>query len=82
MGNEESTAQVHHDGDTHVEIINTQNEHSEQLNRNNQLLWWILIVVVIILGLQIITEARKIISKKVTKRARSLAELTNIAVVK
>lgn len=77
MGSEESKSQVHHDGDTHVEIINNQNSHTEKLELNTILLWYILVIVSAILGLQIVTVIKRSINKKVTQRARSMLELTH-----
>lgn len=77
MGAEESKSQVHHDGDTHVEIINNQNNHTEKLEINTILLWCILAIVSAILGLQAVSMIKRSINKKVTQRARSMLELTH-----
>lgn len=75
MGNEESKAQVNHNGDTHVEIINTQTAHGEKLEFHELMLWYIIIVTSLMCVIQVTSMLKTVMNKKVTKKARSMVEL-------
>lgn len=38
MGSEESKAYIEHNGDSHIDIINMQSEHSEKFEENKLML--------------------------------------------
>lgn len=79
MGNEESKSQVHHNGDTHVEIVNTQATHTEKLNSHELMLWYIIAITSLTFMVQIVSWVNTMINKRVTKKARSMLEIADRA---
>lgn len=45
MGSEESKAYIEHNGDSHIDIINMQSEHSEKFEENKLMLQILLAIV-------------------------------------
>lgn len=58
MSNEESSAKVQHNGDTHVEILNLQAEHGTKLEQHDYYIKLVLIVVSVQLILTLLSELR------------------------
>lgn len=82
MGTEESKAQVQHNGDTHIEIVNTQNEHSAKLDTIETTLWFVTAGVSLQLVLSLWALIQRRINSKVLKRADKLRKLNELATEK
>lgn len=82
MGSEESKAQVNHNGDNHIEIINTQSEHSVKLDSISTCLWFISAGVAIQLLLSLWAEIQRRMNNQVRKRANKLSKLNELTVEK
>lgn len=82
MGTEESKAQVQHNGDTHIEIVNTQNEHFAKLDTIETTLWFVTAGVSLQLVLSLWALIQRRINSKVLKRADKLCKLNELATEK
>lgn len=78
MGSEESKAQVQHNGDSHIEFVNTQLEHTTKLDANSLMLWIILAVVALQLAITMWLEVHRHIRKNVAKKASKLVKLAEV----
>lgn len=82
MGSDESKAQVQHNGDTHIEIVNTQNEHSAKLDSIVTILWFLSAGVILQLVLSLWAELQRRINNQVVKRADKLCKLNELTTEK
>lgn len=79
MGNTKSSPENNQDGDLNVNIVNTQEQHTNLHLDHEQKLWLITVIVIIQLALTIY----KLITKRARKRAvksvsRSMANLAEV----
>lgn len=82
MGGDSSKAQVQHNGDSHIEIINTQVEHSNKLDANTTVLWIVLGLVAAKLVLTLWLEIQRRLRKRIVKKASDLIKLKEVTVQK
>lgn len=82
MGSEESKAQVQHNGDNHIEIVNTQTEHSARLDTIVTILWFLSAGVILQLVLSLWAEIQRRLNNEVVKRADKLCKLNGLTTEK
>lgn len=82
MGSEESKAQVNHNGDSHIEIVNNQLEHTTTLNSITTWLWFISAGVTIQLVLSLWGEIQRRMTRQVIKKANKLSKLSELTIEK
>lgn len=75
MGSEESKAHVEHNGDSHIDIINMQSEHSEKFEENKLMLQIIQAIVAVQFAITMYNTVKKYIQKKTQKKAEELASV-------
>lgn len=75
MGSEESKAHVEHNGDSHIDIINMQSEHSEKFEENKLMLQIILAIVAVQFAITMYNTVKKYIQKKTQKKAEELVSV-------
>lgn len=77
MGSEESKAHVEHNGDSRIEIVNVQSEHTTKFNEQKVILQIILVVVAIQLCMTTYREIKGYMNRKASKKAEELLSVVS-----